>query len=82
MQNTTHAVMAQRKEPKDSRDDFPTPPWSTRALIEHVLTDRYLSDRTCLEPACGVGHMVRPLREYFGDVVGADAYDYGFGDVQ
>ncbi len=28
MQNVSHAVMAQRKEPKDSRDDFPTPPWN------------------------------------------------------
>ncbi|MGH8525505.1 MAG: SAM-dependent methyltransferase, partial [Gammaproteobacteria bacterium] len=32
MQNTSHAVMAQRLEPKDSFDDFPTPPWATRAL--------------------------------------------------
>jgi hypothetical protein len=30
MQNISHAVMAQRTEPKDSRDDFPTPPWATR----------------------------------------------------
>jgi hypothetical protein len=34
MQNTSHAVMAQRSEAKDSLDDFPTPPWATRALIE------------------------------------------------
>src|SRR5437868_4969552 len=26
MQNTSHAVMAQRSEPRDSLDDFPTPP--------------------------------------------------------
>ena len=24
-------------EPKDSADDFPTPPWAARALTEHVL---------------------------------------------
>jgi hypothetical protein len=36
-QNTSHAVMAQRAEAKDSLDNFPTPPWATRALIEHVL---------------------------------------------
>jgi hypothetical protein len=28
--------MAQRVEPKDSADDFPTPPWATRALLEHA----------------------------------------------
>ena len=36
-QNTSYAVMAQRIEAQDSLDDFPTPPWATRALIEHVL---------------------------------------------
>lgn len=36
-QNTSHAVMAQRAEAHDSLDDFPTPPWATRALIEHVI---------------------------------------------
>lgn len=36
-QNTSHAVMAQRSEPHDSLDDFPTQPWATRALCEHVL---------------------------------------------
>ena len=37
MQNTSHAVMAQRAELKNSLDDFPTPPWATRALLEHVV---------------------------------------------
>ena len=36
-QNTSHAVMAQRTESPDSLDDFPTPPWATRAFVEHVL---------------------------------------------
>jgi hypothetical protein len=31
------AVMAQRREPPDALDYFPTPPWATRALFEHVL---------------------------------------------
>jgi len=30
-QNRSHAVMAQRHEAADSVDDFPTPPWATRA---------------------------------------------------
>ncbi|MCV2866637.1 hypothetical protein, partial [Defluviimonas sp. WL0075] len=53
MQNISHAVMAQRHEPKDSPDDFPTPPWATRALLQHVIRDPNLSRLTCLEPACG-----------------------------
>jgi hypothetical protein len=83
MQNTSHAVMAQRIEPQDSPDDFPTPPWATRALVEHVLDNkRALKGMNCLEPACGAGHMARPLSEYFGDVITADAHDYGFGQVR
>lgn len=74
--------MAQRTEARDSPDDFPTPPWATRALIEHVLGDkRALAAQTCLEPACGAGHMVRVLKEYFGQVDYADAYDYGYGQI-
>jgi hypothetical protein len=79
LQNTSHAVMAQRVEPGDSRDDFPTPPWATRALIEHVLGNkRTLASQTCLEPACGAGHMAKVLKEYFREVYASDAYDYGY----
>jgi hypothetical protein len=68
-QNTSHAVMAQRFEAADSPDDFPTPPWATRALHENVLEDKAgLVEQSCLEPACGADHMVRPLKEYFGEV--------------
>ncbi len=83
MQNTSHAVMAQRTEPKDSPDDFPTPPWATRGLIEHIIEDKAsLAAMTCLEPACGAGHMSKVLKEYFGEVRSADAYRYGYGDVR
>lgn len=82
MQNTSHAVMAQRAEAKDSPDDFPTPPWATRALLEHIIADSDHLSQSCLEPACGAGHMARPLQEYFGEVRYADAYEYGFGPVR
>jgi len=83
LQNTSHAVMAQRIEPKDSPDDFPTPPWATRALVERVLCKASdLAAMTCLEPACGAGHMAKALKEYFGAVHCADAYPYGYGDVR
>src|SRR3954471_4297036 len=64
-QNLSHAVMAQRHEAADSFDLFPTPPWATRALCEFIGIDRDLKRRRAWEPACGLGHMVRPLPEYF-----------------
>jgi hypothetical protein len=81
VQNTSHAVMAQRSEPADSADDFPTPPWATRALLEHVISNKNaLTRQNCLEPACGAGHMAKVLMEYFREVRCSDAYDYGFGN--
>lgn len=82
MQNTSHAVMAQRTEAKDSPDDFPTPPWATRALCEHILTKVDLAAQTCLEPACGRGYMAKPLAEYFSSVEASDAYHYGFAPIR
>jgi hypothetical protein len=75
--------MAQRIEPADSPDDFPTPPWATRGLIEHIIEDkRALKGMSCLEPACGAGHMAKVLQEYFGAVQSADAYQYGYGELR
>jgi hypothetical protein len=83
-QNRSHAVMAQRAEPHDSLDDFLTPPWATRALIEYVLwphaevfaPDEYFRALSAWEPACNRGYMARPLKEYFGSVHCSDIHDY------
>jgi hypothetical protein len=81
-QNTSHAVMAQRTESLDSLDDFPTPPWATRALLEHVVGDlSVIKTESCLEPACGRGHMSKVLKEYFGLVQSSDIFDYGYGEM-
>lgn len=87
------AIMSSRQEPDDSLDFFPTPPWATRALVEEVLIPmfdalvvrdvpgkRQLEHHTAWEPACGEGHMAEVLREYFGDVLATDVFDYGYGD--
>lgn len=71
------SVMARRVEPADSLDYFPTPPWATRALCEHVLIRQELGARTCWEPAAGEGIMADVLQEYFGSVYGTDIHDYG-----
>jgi hypothetical protein len=75
------SVMASRREPPDSLDFFPTPPWATRALLSHVLglsSDEFLAS-TAWDPCCGEGHMVGPLREYFWAAEGTDVFDYGKG---
>lgn len=73
--------MAQRHEAADSVDDFPTPPWATRALIEHVIGRPDAAGKICMEPACGRGYMAEPLRSYFADVLASDIVDYGYGEV-
>lgn len=79
-QNTTSAVMQQRHEARDSLDDFPTPPWATRALCEWIRNQMQpIYAMTCREPAANRGHMVAPLREYFRSVDASDVHDYGAG---
>ena len=80
-QNTSSAVMAQRIEPRDSLDFFPTPPWATRALMEHVLKPHWddFDELNAWEPAAGEGHMAEVLREYFRHVHASDVHDYGRG---
>lgn len=79
-QNRSSAVMQQRSEPHDSLDDFPTPPWATRAILADLdalgLTSR---SQLCREPCANRGYMVRPLEEYFLGVDACDVHDYGAG---
>lgn len=80
-QNRSSAVMQQRSEPHDSLDDFPTPPWATRALCEWLYHEIGVPIErwTVREPAANRGHMVRPLAEYFRAVEASDVHDYGAG---
>lgn len=75
--------MAQRHELPDSLDNFPTPPWAVRALMEVVLP--HLGDRfgitkpkthSCWEPACGQRIMSTVLKEYFATVYESDVHRY------
>ena len=78
-QNTPAAVMARRREPPDSLDYFPTPPWAARALCEHLGHWGGIGAESAWDPACGEGHMARPLAEHFARVEASDIHDYGLG---
>jgi len=78
-QNRSTAVMQRRAEPHDSLDDFPTPPWATRALCEWIFAPISRGTMAVREPAANRGHMVRPLSEYFAEVEASDVHDYGVG---
>ncbi|SEB78395.1 hypothetical protein [Rhodobacter sp. 24-YEA-8] len=83
-QNVSTAVMQRRVEPHDSLDDFPTPPWATRALCEWLKISAECAEEHPLmlaarEPCANRGHMVRVLCEYFATVDAADVHDYGAG---
>lgn len=75
-------------------DLFPTTPWGTRALYEHVfpmLDDPPGVHGKVLDPCAGLGHMSDVLAEYADEVIARDVYSYdmrgpkpfvpiGFGD--
>lgn len=75
------SVMQNRREPPDSLDFFPSPPWATRALCVHVMPRLGLGfrGRQTWEPAAGAGHMSRVLAEYTSHVFASDVHDYGQG---
>lgn len=77
-QNTSTAVMQRRSEPHKSLDDFPTPPWATRALCEFLKARALIGPLDAVrEPAANRGHMAGPLGEYFEQVLASDIHDYG-----
>lgn len=83
-QNTSSAVMQQRTEAHDSLDDFPTPPWATRALVEHVLSPTIaqstriplVSTSSVWEPCSNRGYMAKALKEDFKYLHTSDIHDY------
>ena len=82
-QNRSSAVMQQRSEPHNSLDDFPTPPWATRAIIDQLSKMGIIASyMTAREPCANRGYMVRPMEEYFSRVFPADIHDYGAGYPQ
>ena len=90
-QNRSTAVMQRRFESRQSLDNFPTPPWATRALIEEVIGPRLaglpgapvmLRAQNAWEPACGPGHMAATLAEYFFAVHASDVADYSECEVR
>lgn len=80
-QNRSTAVMQRRVEAPDAADDFPTPPWATRAAIEIIKErfDHWIGKETVREPCANRGFMVRPLAEAFRKVAASDVHDYGSG---
>lgn len=70
--------MASRQPtPADDPDFFPTPPWGARAGAELIRRLDPAPALSAWEPACGAGHMVHGLRDYFPWVHASDAYHYG-----
>lgn len=82
--NGARSIMGDRHEDTESLDYFPTPPWATRALVEHTF--RHLGIYTgetlianAWEPACGEGHISGVLTEYFDVVLATDVFQYDPG---
>lgn len=56
---------------------YPTPPWAARAMGA-LLVGLDPGAWTCWEPACGEGHMVHGLKDYFPVVIRTDIHDHGW----
>lgn len=72
-------MLLDRKHPLATLDDYPTPPWATRALLKYVIDAWNWSH--AWEPACNRGAMAEVLRkeQYGSNLVISDIHDYGYG---
>jgi hypothetical protein len=71
--------MAQRCEPPDALDFFPTPLWGSRALFRLVLPFLGIDAiGSVWEPTCGEGHMAAVIRGFTDHITASDIFDYGF----
>ncbi|MCJ8138626.1 hypothetical protein [Falsirhodobacter halotolerans] len=64
-QNTNTVVMQRRVEPHHSLDDYPIPPWATRALCEWLFAEELAEETDDVrEPAAnrGLPQALRPDR--------------------
>lgn len=60
-------------------DNYPTPKWAVKDLMEYTKRDSILSNlpSVFLEPACGKGNIVSVLEEYGYTGICSDIEDYG-----
>jgi hypothetical protein len=63
---------------RELNDDYPVPPWGTRALCEHILRDFDKHTHTVLMPTAGRGYTAATLKEYFASVTASDSSNYGY----
>lgn len=68
-------------QPWQKHELFPTPPWATRALFEHVLPLLNVPWPAAIwEPAAGLGHMSDVLREYCPTILATDVFNHQSAD--
>jgi hypothetical protein len=65
-----------RRSKRSGPDYYPTPPWATRALCLRLKNKFPIARQSVWEPACGAGHMAKPLGEFFKTVRATDLHDY------
>ena len=77
------SVMSRRQSPPDGLDDFPTPPWATRALFEMVFPRIGLEPHiaSAHEPAYNRGIMAEVIKEYADAVTAGDVFPYGYSPI-
>lgn len=82
------AVMAQKKpgklssgQPWENLELYPTPPWATRALFEHVLPRVGGRPKFAWDPCAGLGHMLEVLHEYCDRAHGSDIHIYDMAPI-
>lgn len=76
MKHHDPAMVGKPKYDRIPNDLYPTPPWCTQALLDNMA---FNSHDKIWEPACGLGHISKVLKENGLSVVSSDLMNYGYG---
>ena len=62
---------------REKHDFYATPEETTRAILDVLVLEGSI-----LEPACGIGHISKVLKEYYpeNEIISTDLIDRGFGE--
>lgn len=63
---------------RQEHDFYATPTKTTKAILDKVSLEGSI-----LEPACGMGHISKVIKDYYPNnkVISTDLYDYGYGET-
>lgn len=76
---TVNGLRGHALEAREENDFYATSPLALRCLLKYFQEKNFQLSKNCLEPACGMGHLSKMLKQHYQNVVSTDLIDRGYG---